>query len=72
MVYISHAETAEELRTEVINDLKRRIDSLTAQQNAFGRGAAGKARFDGKIVELSDMLRVWTELQIIGKVKPDV
>ena len=67
MTYISHARTAEEMRREVITDLNRRIDSLAQQRIAFGRGAMGKARFDGKILVLEDMLRYWTELQLVGK-----
>lgn len=67
MTYISHARSAEEMRQEVITDLNRRLASLTTQRAAFGRGAAGKARFDGKILVLEEMLHYWSELQITPK-----
>ena len=66
MTYVTHAKTAEELRQEVISNINRRIDALERQRNVFGRGAAGKARFDGRINELEDMLRYWTEVKIIS------
>jgi hypothetical protein len=65
MTYITHARTAEELRLEILSDLNRRIDALAKQREAFGRGAAGKARFDGRINELEDMLRFYSDLQIV-------
>lgn len=67
--YISHARTAEQLRQEVISDLNRRIDLLVRQREAFGRGVAGKARFNGRIDELEDMLRYWTAVQLTPKTK---
>jgi len=69
VIYVTHAKTAEELRLEVISDLNRRIDNLTKQREVFGRGAAGKARFDGRINELEDMLRFYSDLQIVPPAK---
>ena len=67
MTYVSHARSTEELRQEVLTDLNRRIDSLVSQCEVFGRGAAGKARFESKIIVLEEMLRYWTDLQILPK-----
>ena len=64
MIYSTNARNIAELRTEFVNDIRRRIDNLTAQQKVFGRGAAGKARFDGRINELNDMLHFWTEIEL--------
>lgn len=63
--YVTHAKSAEELRLELLTDLNRRIDNLIRQREVFGRGATGKARFDGRINELEDMLRFWTDLTIV-------
>ena len=70
MIYVTHAKTPEELRAELLGDLRRRIEMLERSREAFGRGAAGKARFDGRINELEQMLRYWTELQIVPPSKP--
>jgi hypothetical protein len=72
VTYISHARTAEELRLEVLSDLNRRIELLRGQRTVglWGRGAAGKARVDGKITELEDMLVFWSELQLAAKLSP--
>lgn len=67
MPYISHARTAEELRQELLSDLTRRINSLIAQRAVFGRGAAGKARFDGKIAVLEEMQHYWLALELAPK-----
>lgn len=67
MTYISHARSAEEMRLEVITDLNRRLDALARQREAFARGAAGRARFDGKILVLEEMLLYWTALQLVSK-----
>ena len=69
MTYVSHARTAEEMRQEVLSDIRRRISNLLNQREVFGRGAAGKARFDSRINELEDMERFWTDLQLIYSVK---
>lgn len=64
MTYVSHARSAEELRQEVITDLNRRLDSLARQREAFARGAAGRARFDCKILVLEEMLLYWSALVV--------
>ena len=65
--YITHARTPEELRQELLSDLRRRIEILQGQGalGIFGRGAAAKARVDGRINELESMLRFWTAIEIV-------
>jgi hypothetical protein len=69
MTYTSHARTLTELRTEFVNDINRRIDNLTAQREVFGRGAAGKARFDARINELQTMLEFWVNIELVNAPK---
>jgi hypothetical protein len=69
MTFVTHARNAEELRAELLSDLRRRIENLTRQREVFGRGATGKARFDSRINELEEMLRFWTEIAIIPSTK---
>jgi hypothetical protein len=72
VTYVTHARTAEELRAEILSDLKRRLDLLTVQRNVVARSAAEKSRIDRAISELEDMARFWTEVLINPKrtVKP--
>ena len=65
--HITHARTVEELRQELLSDLRRRIEILQGQGTlgVFGRGAAAKARVDGRINELESMLRFWTAIEIV-------
>ena len=65
--YISHARNAEELRAEVLGDLRRRIASLDMQHNAVRFSQAEKARIARAIGELQSMLDFWSELKILGK-----
>jgi hypothetical protein len=62
--YISHARTPEELRVEVLSDLRRRLVSLDKYTDAVARSAAEKSRLARATEELLDMFTYWTNLKI--------
>ena len=62
-MFITHAQTAEELRVEVISDLTRRLDILQAEQSN-AKSAAEKARVGRAIYALEEMQRFWKTLTI--------
>lgn len=67
--YVTHARTPEELKNEVVSDLRRRIDFLYGQEKTIARSAAEKARIACATRELEDMLVYWNELQIVRPVR---
>ena len=62
--YISHARTPEELRKEVLSDLRRRLISLDNYSDRVAKSATEKARLARAIEELLDMFTYWTNLKI--------
>lgn len=63
MIYSTHARTPEELRDEVVSDIRRRIAVLaTLEQNA--RGATEKSRYARAAQTLEEMLEFWSNLEI--------
>jgi hypothetical protein len=62
--YVSHARTPEELRSEVLSDLRRRLISLDKYFNTVARSGAEKARLSRAMEELVDMLNYWANLKI--------
>lgn len=65
MKYISHARTPEELKDEVLSDLRRRLAMLDSYINNIARSAAEKARLACAEKELMAMLQFWNEVEIV-------
>jgi hypothetical protein len=69
VTFFSRAVNAEELRVELLSDLRLRIENLHLQRKLFSGGVRDKAKFDARINELEDMLRFWTEIEIVPSTK---
>lgn len=71
--YISHARTLEELRQELLSDLKRRLDNLD-RLISFEATKVGKTKLESRKLELEDMVRFWqaVELKNERRKKPTV
>lgn len=62
--YISHAHTPEELKLEVLSDLRRRIVFLDAYTRDVAKSATERARLARAIAELADVLHYWEQVRI--------
>lgn len=63
-VYTTHARTPEELKAEVVSDLRRRLSHLDDYDKFVSRGEAEKARVARAKNELESMLVYWSNLVI--------
>ena len=74
LVYVSHAKNVEELRMEVVSDLKRRLDMLSSWRDVMAKSEREKARYGIAINELNNAIKFWSEVQIQpqGKAKGEV
>lgn len=61
--YISHASTLEELRADILSDLKRRLDA-TDRLIAFEATKGGKAKLEAVKRELEDLARFWQAVEL--------
>jgi hypothetical protein len=64
-MFVTHAATLEELRQEVLSDLRRRIKFLDDQIMTTTRGATEKSRLACATRELEQMHAFWGELTIV-------
>lgn len=71
-MYVSHAHTLDELRTEVVSDLSRRINFLQGQSAVTARSVAEKSRLACAIRELEAMQSFWQELVLVRAKKKAV
>lgn len=72
MTYITHARTLEELRDEVLSDLRRRIERLELQVR-HAKNSAENAKNGRAIDEFKEALHYWTEITLArstAKAKP--
>lgn len=67
-MYITHARTAEELRQEVVSDLRRRLGFLDSQKN-LNLSRAELSRIHRAINELEDLLSFWDKVKIQARPK---
>lgn len=63
MKFITHARTLEEMRTEFLSDIHRRLATLD-RANQFASSAAEKSRIAYAVRELTDMISFWEEVKI--------
>lgn len=63
--YISHARTPEELKLEILSNLRWRIAQLDGYANVVAKNASEKARIARATAELQDMLVYWQALKIV-------
>jgi hypothetical protein len=69
--FISHARSAQELRSEVMSDIQRRLDGLDAQLKRIGKPSAAEAtRIARARFEFLEMLEYWRDLAIEDGTKP--
>lgn len=68
--FISNARSLEELRSEFISDIHRRIATLDSQQNIFGKNAAVATRIAARKTELEEMLDFWQKVELKGRKPP--
>lgn len=65
MHYITHARTPEELKAEICSYLRQRISATDGYARVVAKSATDKAKLAAVSQELADMLRYWSEVQII-------
>ena len=65
-MFITHAQTAEELRLEVVSHLHQTIKRLE-MQHKVARSAREKAKIAFVMNEFEMMLATWTDLSIIQR-----
>lgn len=61
--YVSHASTLEELRADILSDLRRRLDA-TDRLIAFEATKGGKAKLEAVKRELEDLARFWQAVEL--------
>jgi hypothetical protein len=64
MTYVSHARTPEELKDEVLGDIRRRIELIDHYMQTVARSASEKARLARAQMELTAMLQYWERVEI--------
>lgn len=62
--YVSHARTPEELKSEIVGDLHRRIAALDTYARVVAKGAAERSKIERAITELRDMLLYWESVRL--------
>jgi hypothetical protein len=65
MMFVSHARTPEELKAEVLSDLRRRIASIDGYSHTVAKSVTEQAKLACATRELEDMFKFWSELEII-------
>ncbi len=63
--YKSHARTLEELRTEFLSDLQRRLDQLDQTLKAMRPNAAEASRITRARMELLSLQDYWKEVEVL-------